>query len=132
MPDITGLLGSIERAGGYAALFVLFGVGLFLLASKQMSQQAARSTEREKEAERKHVEDIAQERASAQEHRADKLLLISTQRELGATLQELSGVMKGALSEQREVRREISELRRELSGTLPKRSSGRKATVNNE
>ena len=125
--DFSGLLSSIERAGGYAALFALFGIGLFVLANKQMNQQAKRSAEREAETEQRHLQEIEQERASAQEHRSDKLLLLATQEKLGIALQELSGVMKGALAEQREARRDIAELRREVVDfTLPKRNTARK------
>lgn len=133
MPDVSGLLGSIERAGGYAALFVLFGIGLFLLANKQMNQQSERSAAREAENARKHEEELAQERASAQEHRADKLLLLASQERLAATLQDLSGVIKGAMTEQRETRRDIAELRKDIAThTLPKRASERKPQVTNE
>lgn len=135
--DISGILGSIERAGGYAALFALFGIGLFLLANKQMNQQSARSEEREKESARKHDEELKDAQASAQEHRSDKLLLLASQEKLATTLQELSGVMKGAMTEQRETRREVAESRKEIAELrrdlanhiLPKKSSARKPQV---
>lgn len=138
--DISGLLGSIERAGGYAALLVLFGVALFVLANKQMTQQADRSAAREAESIRRNEEALAQERANAQEHRADKLMLVSVVESNAKATQELSGVMKGALSEQREARREITETRKEIAElrrdlatrSLPKRSSARKPEVSNE
>jgi PHP family Zn ribbon phosphoesterase len=132
--DITGLLESIERAGGYAALFGLFCIGLFVLVNKQMNQQAERSSAREAENARKHIEEMSQERANAAEHRADKLMLLASQEKLASTLQELSGVMKGAMTEQRETRREVSEMRREVAEirrevserVLPKHNAERK------
>lgn len=115
LPDVAGLLESIERAGGYAALFVLFGVGLFFLANKQITHQAERSAAREAANNKRHEYEMEQERVNAQEHRADKVLALASQEKLATALQELSGVMKGAMSELRETRREVAESRRDIA-----------------
>lgn len=138
--DISGLLGALERAGGYASLFALFGIALFVLANKQMTQHQARAAAREAESTRRHEDEIAQYLANAQEHRADKLMLLASHEKLASTIQELSDVMKGAMNEQRETRREViemhrevAEIRREVSErVLPKHNAERKPQGMNE
>ena len=69
VPNVTGLLESIERAGGYAALLGLVTLLIFWLAHAQMKEQARRAREREEQAKSDHDSQLVRERQNAEAYK---------------------------------------------------------------
>lgn len=81
MLELGGLLGSLERAGGYAALTGLILVGIFWLARSMVAEQARRSEARELELQQRHQRELDRECANALVHREDKVMLVQVVQE---------------------------------------------------
>lgn len=94
MADLSGLLESLERAGGYAALTGLIVIIVFFLARTIIADQAKRATEREKEMAQRHQRELGRESANAMVHREDKLILVQVVQENSRSNTALVGAVE--------------------------------------
>lgn len=103
--DVSGLLESLERAGGYAALTGLIVIIVFFLARTIIADQAKRAVEREKEMaqraverelerEQRHQRELEREAFNASVHREDKQILVQVVQENSRSNTALVGAVE--------------------------------------
>ena len=88
--DISGLLGALERAGGYAAFAAILLVIAWYVANRLMTQQ----DRREADMRDWHKSEIEREVRNAQEHRDDKGVLIRVVQENSQSNAALTGAVQ--------------------------------------
>lgn len=127
--DVTGLLESLERAGGYAALTGLILVGIFWLTRSLIAQQAQRSLEREREMQQRHQRELDRECANAAEHREDKTMLVQVVQENSRAQTALVGAVERLTDTQERTNDRLVAIDRHL-GLRPATSEARKGGAN--
>lgn len=120
MGMIDGLVASLERAGGYAALTGLILIGLFWLTRSLISEQGKRQMMREQEMVTRYSREMEREHASATEHREDKQLLIGVVQENSRAQTALVGAVEKLTDTQVQTNERLIAIDRHL---------GRKASV---
>jgi len=88
--DISGLLGALERAGGYAAFAGILLVIAWYVANRLMTQQERREADMRDQ----HKSEIEREVRNAQEHREDKGVLIRVVQENSQSNAALTGAVQ--------------------------------------
>jgi hypothetical protein len=119
---LDGLLGALERSGGYAALNGLILVGVFWLARHQISEQVKRSREREVEATAHHademrrvIEFLDREGQNAADHRSDKTQLIAIVQANTESMTALAELVRASIEMQRQTNERLIALDKYLS-----------------
>lgn len=88
--DISGLLGALERAGGYAAFAAILLIIAWYVANRLMTQQERREADMRD----RHKSEIEREVRNAQEHRDDKTVLIEVVKENSRSNSALAGAVE--------------------------------------
>lgn len=122
--EVGGLLGSIERAGGYAALMGLILLGLFWLSKRLIDEQARRASERERELQRRHERELERECANAAAHREDKMMLVEVVQESARASTALVGAVEGLNDTQQQTNERLVAIDRHLAGIGAKPRTG--------
>lgn len=127
--DVSGLLESLERAGGYAALTGLIVIIVFFLARTIIADQAKRAVEREKEMQQRHQRELDRECANAAEHREDKTMLVQVVQENSRAQTALVGAVERLTDTQERTNDRLVAIDRHL-GLRPATSEARKGGAN--
>lgn len=88
--DVSGLLQTLERAGGYAAIVgIMLLIGLYIVRAAILQQER-----REAEMRERHKSEIEREVRNARDHREDKVMLVQVVQENSRAQTALVGAVE--------------------------------------
>lgn len=122
--DITGILGAIERSGGYAAILGLVLLIGFWLTRRFMADQRSAAAEREAMMQRRLDAELARSRSNLEEHRSDKALLIGVVQENSKANAALAGAVDKMANIQAQTNQRLIDIDKHLIQRSGRNNSG--------